>query len=77
MSVRKKILVIPGDGIGREVIPWGKKVLETIAQQGGHNFEFEEGQMGHVAIEATGDPLPDETLEKARQSAAGGISQRL
>ncbi len=70
MSVRKKILVIPGDGIGREVIPWGKKVLETIAQQGGHNFEFEEGQMGHVAIEATGDPLPDETLEKARQSDA-------
>ena len=70
MGVTKKILVIPGDGIGQEVTAWGKKVLETIAANYKHNFTFDEGIMGHVAIEATGDPLPDSTLEKARQSDA-------
>jgi 3-isopropylmalate dehydrogenase len=70
MGVTKKILVIPGDGIGQEVTAWGKKVLETIAANYKHTFTFDEGIMGHVAIEATGDPLPDGTLEKARQSDA-------
>lgn len=70
MGVDKKILVIPGDGIGQEVTTWGRKVLETIAENYKHNFTFEEGIMGHVAIEATGNPLPDETLEKARRSDA-------
>jgi 3-isopropylmalate dehydrogenase len=70
MGVDKKILVIPGDGIGQEVTAWGQKVLVTIAHNFKHNFVFEEGIMGHVAIEATGTPLPDETLEKARRSDA-------
>jgi 3-isopropylmalate dehydrogenase len=70
MGVTKKILVIPGDGIGQEVTAWGKKVLEAIAKNYKHTFTFHEGIMGHVAIEATGNPLPDETLEKARQSDA-------
>jgi 3-isopropylmalate dehydrogenase len=70
MGVAKKILVIPGDGIGQEVTAWGQKVLETIAHNYKHDFTFEEGIMGHVAIEATGNPLPDETLEKARKSDA-------
>lgn len=70
MGVTKKILVIPGDGIGQEVTAWGKKVLETIAANYKHTFTFDEGIMGHVAIEATGDPLPDSTLEKARRSDA-------
>lgn len=70
MGVDKKILVIPGDGIGQEVTTWGQKVLETIAANYKHNFVFDEGTMGHVAIEATGNPLPDETLEKARKSDA-------
>ncbi|WP_295122219.1 3-isopropylmalate dehydrogenase [uncultured Chitinophaga sp.] len=70
MGVEKKILVIPGDGIGQEVTSWGKRVLETIAENFKHKFTFDEGIMGHVAIEATGNPLPDETLEKARKSDA-------
>jgi 3-isopropylmalate dehydrogenase len=70
MGVDKKILVIPGDGIGQEVTTWGKKVLEAIAVNYKHNFVFDEGIMGHVAIEATGNPLPDETLEKARNNDA-------
>src|SRR5699024_6750367 len=65
MSIKKKIVFIPGDGIGQEVAPWGKKVLETVAEKKGYQFEFEDGLMGHVAIEATGSPLPDDTLEKA------------
>ncbi|NSL88081.1 3-isopropylmalate dehydrogenase [Chitinophaga solisilvae] len=70
MGVEKKILVIPGDGIGQEVTAWGQKVLSAIAANYHHNFTFEEGIMGHVAIEATGNPLPDETLEKAKNSDA-------
>lgn len=70
MGVEKKILVIPGDGIGQEVTSWGKRVLEAIAANYKHTFTFDEAIMGHVAIEATGNPLPDETLEKARKSDA-------
>lgn len=68
--MKKHILVIPGDGIGQEVTTWGKKVLEKVATKFGHEFTFDEALMGHVAIEATGNPLPDETLEKARNSDA-------
>jgi 3-isopropylmalate dehydrogenase len=68
--MNKNILVIPGDGIGPEVTTWGKAVLEKIAEVYGHDFSFQEALMGHVAIEATGNPLPDETLQKAQQSDA-------
>jgi len=70
MGLSKKILVIPGDGIGAEVTTWGKAVLEKIAAVYGHTFTYDEALMGHVAIEATGSPLPDETLEKAKASDA-------
>ncbi|MBE8713752.1 3-isopropylmalate dehydrogenase [Sphingobacterium hungaricum] len=68
--MKKNILIIPGDGIGQEVTTWGKQVLEAIAEKFGHEFEFDEALMGHVAIEATGNPLPDETLAKAKASDA-------
>ncbi len=68
--MKKNILVIPGDGIGQEVTDWGKKVLEKIALKFNHQFDFDEALMGHVAIEATGNPLPDETLAKANASDA-------
>jgi len=66
----KKILVIPGDGIGAEVTTWGKAVLEKIAELYGHTFTYDEALMGHEAIEATGSPLPDETLAKAKANDA-------
>jgi len=66
----KHILIIPGDGIGSEVTTWGKAALEQIAVQYGHEFTFDEALMGHAAIEVTGNPLPDETLEKAKNSDA-------
>lgn len=68
--MQKKILIIPGDGIGQEVTTWGKQVLEAIAKKYNHQFVFEEAIMGHTAIEATGSPLPDETLAKAKASDA-------
>jgi len=70
MGLSKKILVIPGDGIGPEVTTWGKAVLEQIGKDFGHTFTYDEALMGHVAIEATGNPLPDETLAKAKASDA-------
>ncbi|HSC53836.1 MAG TPA: 3-isopropylmalate dehydrogenase [Phnomibacter sp.] len=66
----KHIAVVPGDGIGREVTAVGKKVLEKIAAKYGHTFTYEEASIGHVAIEATGDPLPAESLEIMRKSDA-------
>lgn len=68
--MKKKILVIPGDGIGLEVTSCGKAVLEQIAADNGYEFIFDEALMGHAAIEATGDPLPEETLSKAKASDA-------
>src|SRR3954464_8825115 len=70
MGVKKHILVIPGDGIGPEVTTWGKAVLEKIGADFGHEFTFDEALMGHAGIEATGNPLPDETLAKAKASDA-------
>lgn len=66
--MKKNILVIPGDGIGPEVTTWGKAVLEHIAEAFDHQFTFDEALMGHAAIEKTGNPLPEETLEKARKT---------
>jgi 3-isopropylmalate dehydrogenase len=66
----KHILIVPGDGIGQEVTAVGKKILDKIASKFGHKFTYDEALIGHVAIEATGDPLPDESLEKMRNSDA-------
>lgn len=68
--MKKHILVVPGDGIGQEVTTIGKAVLEKIAGKFGHEFTYDEALIGHVAIEATGDPLPEETLVKMRASDA-------
>jgi 3-isopropylmalate dehydrogenase len=68
--MKKKIVILPGDGIGQEVTREGKKVLDKIAQKFGHTFEYEEAIIGHVAIEATGNPLPDESLNKMKAADA-------
>jgi 3-isopropylmalate dehydrogenase len=67
---KKHILIVPGDGIGQEVTTVGKQVLDRIAEKFGHEFTYEEALIGHVAIEATGEPLPEETLVKMRASDA-------
>lgn len=66
----KHILVIPGDGIGQEVTEVSKQVVEAIGQKFGHAFTFDYALIGHAAIEATGQPLPEETIEKSKASDA-------
>jgi 3-isopropylmalate dehydrogenase len=64
------IALLPGDGIGPEVVAEGRKVLEAVAAQFGHTFSFTEALMGGIAIDETGDPLPDESLAACRASDA-------
>lgn len=68
--MKKKIVILPGDGIGKEVTACGKKVLEQIAECFGHQFVFDYATIGHEAIEATGNPLPDESLQKMKNADA-------
>ena len=68
--MKKHILVIAGDGIGQEVTAVGKQVLEAVAGKYQHEFTFDTALIGHAAIEATGSPLPDETISKAKASDA-------
>ncbi len=68
--MKKKIVVLPGDGIGQEVTAEGKRVLEKLADVFDHTFLFEEALIGHDAIERTGHPLPDATLTKLQNCDA-------
>jgi len=56
-----KIAALPGDGVGREVMPEAIKVLEVVAAKFGHGFECREALIGGSAIDARGAPLPEET----------------
>ncbi|QDK83434.1 3-isopropylmalate dehydrogenase [Spirosoma sp. KCTC 42546] len=67
---KKHIIIAPGDGIGQEVTAVGKQVVEKVAATFGHEFTYDEVLIGHVAIEAFGTPLTDESLEKMRESDA-------
>ena len=62
------IAVIPGDGIGPEIVTQAKKVLDKVGEVYGHTFEYEELLMGGCSIDAYGEPLTDETLERAKKS---------
>jgi len=68
--IKKRIVILAGDGIGPEVCYWGRAVLETIFRGFNHPFIFEEALIGHAAIEATGDPLPPETIANCKSADA-------
>ena len=70
MSKAYNIAVLPGDGIGQEVVPEAVRVLKAIADIYGHSFQFEEMLVGGAAIDAYGTPLRDEDLEKCKQADA-------
>ncbi len=65
------IVLLPGDGIGPEVVAEARLALEAVAQAWGHRFTFETHLIGGAALDATGDPLPAETL--AACQACGAI----
>ena len=64
------ICCLPGDGIGPEIIAEGKKVLAAVSKRYGVDFQCEDALIGGAAIDACGDPLPEETLAAARASDA-------
>ncbi|HEY4656333.1 MAG TPA: 3-isopropylmalate dehydrogenase [Cyclobacteriaceae bacterium] len=68
--MKKKITIVPGDGIGKEVTTCGKNVLDQIAQAYGHEFVYDYATIGHEAIESTGEALPEESLVKMRNADA-------
>lgn len=68
--MKKNIAVLPGDGVGLEVIDQGVKVLKVIAKRYNYEFNFQYGLIGAIAIDKTGNPLPDETLTLCKKSDA-------
>jgi 3-isopropylmalate dehydrogenase len=65
-----KIAVLPGDGIGQEVTAEAVRVLKAVAGSSGTSFEFEPALVGGAAIDATGRPLPAETLKLCQSADA-------
>lgn len=68
--MKKKILVLPGDGIGPEIVAEAVKILEFFNSKNDNPFVLETGLVGGAAYEESGSPLPEETLKKARSSDA-------
>lgn len=68
--MKKHIAILPGDGIGPEIIREAVKVCVTVQQKFGHEFTYEEGRIGAAAIDSTGNPYPDETHELCMRSDA-------
>ena len=65
-----KIAVLPGDCIVPEIIEQAKKVVATVGKKFNHKFNFTHGLVGAIAIDKTGNPLPDETLNLCKSSDA-------
>jgi 3-isopropylmalate dehydrogenase len=65
-----RIVLLPGDGIGPEVVAAARQILEMIAARSGRRFEMEERLIGGCAIDATGSPLPEDSLQACQQADA-------
>ncbi len=61
--MKKNIAVLPGDGIGPEIIAQAVAVLDAVAERYGHQFTYEYAQIGACAIDSCGDPYPQKTHE--------------
>ena len=68
--MKAKIVLLPGDGVGPEVVDAARQVLQAVATKFGHELSFESHAMGGAAIDRTGDPLPAATLEACKASDA-------
>ena len=65
-----RIAVVPGDGIGPEVVEQTLKVLDRVGEVYGHRFEYEKVLAGGCAIDATGGCLPQETIDTCKAADA-------
>lgn len=68
--MKKKIAVLPGDGIGPEIINEAVLLLEDVAKKFNHQFEYSYGRIGGIAVDELGTPLPDETIQICKESDA-------
>lgn len=68
--MKAKILTLPGDGIGPEIVASAVRVLKRTAEKFGHEFAFGEALIGGAAIDATGAPLPAKTVKAAHEADA-------
>ena len=66
----KSVLILPGDGIGPEIVTEAEKVLNALVQKHGLELSTKQGLIGGSAIDETGLPLPEETLASGRQADA-------
>ncbi len=67
---QQHIVLLPGDGIGPEIIAPTRRLLELVAARGGHEFSFTEHLIGGAAIDATGEPLPATAVDDCRSADA-------
>ncbi len=65
-----KIAVLPGDGIGPEIMTQGVAVMDAIAEKFGHKVEYKEALVGADAIDKVGDPFPEETYKICKEADA-------
>ncbi len=70
MTARKKLLLLPGDGIGPEVMREVKRVIDWMSRKRGLAFEIEEDLVGGASIQSRGTPLADSTVALAKQADA-------
>ncbi|QHI68665.1 3-isopropylmalate dehydrogenase [Tichowtungia aerotolerans] len=70
MSKTYKITLLPGDGIGPEVVAESVKLLDVIAEKSDFSFEYTEALAGGAAIDARNDPMPQETIDACKASDA-------
>lgn len=68
--MKAKITLLPGDGIGPEIVDATRQVLEAVASKSGHIFAFSTHLIGGIAIDETGVPLPDDTIVACRSADA-------
>lgn len=68
--MKARIALLPGDGIGREVVAEARRLFEAIGREFSHSFELVEGDIGGCAIEKHGTPLPESTRQLALSSDA-------
>jgi 3-isopropylmalate dehydrogenase len=68
--MKKQIVLLPGDGIGKEVMNSAKEVLTAIAEEYNHSFSFETHEIGGAAIDQYGTPLPETTVDACKQADA-------
>lgn len=68
--MQKSIAILKGDGIGPEIVDQTILVLNAIADRFGHDFSYQEALMGGIAIDETGTPIPDETIQICKEADA-------